>query len=324
MDFLDRVDELHGGETFGYCTNFMVVGKDIDFDRARRELAAMGQSAVIVGDNTILKVHIHTLNPGKLLDRAINYGDLEQITIDNMSSQTRALTDQRAQAARTPTEDHGKQAVLAVASGEGIGEALRALGAREIVAGGQTMNPSIEELLEAVERAPTFEVILLPNNSNIAMTARQVASLATKHVLVVPTRTIPQGLAALTAYNSEASIEANFNKMAAAVGGVQTAEISRAEKDATVDGIQVKRGQAIGMLDHLLVTAGDDMTATATETLTKASLDHAELVTIFYGQDAARADAEQIERLITATHPKLTVEVYDGGQPHYHFVISVE
>jgi DAK2 domain fusion protein YloV len=325
MDFLDRIDELHGEDAFGYCTNFMVFGQDIDFERARSDLAEMGQSAVIVGDETVIKVHIHTLNPGKVLDYAIQYGDLGQIKIDNMSSQTETLTNQRAQATpRTADERYGKQAVLAVAAGDGIAEALRALGATEIVSGGQTMNPSVEELLEAVERAPTSEVILLPNNSNIILAAQQVPEISTKHVLVVPTRSIPQGLVALTAFNSEGSIETNVEAMSESLGDVQTVEISRADKDASVDGVKVLRGQVIGLLDERLVAGGDDMTSVTIDTLDMANLNRAELITIFFGQDATRADAEMIEKLVLQEHPKLTVEVYDGGQPHYGFVISVE
>jgi DAK2 domain fusion protein YloV len=325
MDFLDRIDDLHGEDAFGYCTNFMVFGQDIDFEKARTDFAAMGQSAVIVGDDTVIKVHIHTLNPGQLLDYAIQYGDLGQIKIDNMASQTEALTEQRAHTTPpTPNEHYGKQAVLAVAAGDGIAQALRALGATDIVQGGQTMNPSIEELLEAVERAPTSEVILLPNNSNIVMAAQQVPGLSSKHVLVVPTRSIPQGLVALTAFNSEGLIEANVEAMTESLADVQTIEISRADKDASVDGLDVKRGQVIGLLDDRLVAGGDEMSAVTIQTLSLADLKRAELLTIFFGHDAKRADAEQIANLIGKEHPKLTVEVYDGGQPHYGFVISVE
>jgi DAK2 domain fusion protein YloV len=325
MGFLDRIDELHGEDAFGYCTNFMVFGQDIDFEKARTDFAAMGQSAVIVGDDTVIKVHIHTLNPGKVLDYAIQYGDLGQIKIDNMASQTEALADQRAEVApRTSNEHYGKQAVLAVAAGDGIAEALRALGAAEIVSGGQTMNPSVEELLEAVERAPTSEVILLPNNSNIVLAAQQIPALSSKHVLVVPTRSIPQGLVALTAFNSEGSIEANVEAMSESLADVVTVEISRADKDASVDGINVIRGQVIGLLDDRLVAGGDDMTAVTIKTLNMANLNRAELLTIFFGDDASRTDAEHIEKLVLEEHPKLTVEVYDGGQPHYGFVISVE
>src|SRR5690606_4453855 len=209
MAFLDMVDETHGEDAFGYCTNFMVFGRGIDAEKSRAEIAAMGQSAVIVGDDTMLKVHIHTLNPAEVLAYALRLGDLDQIKIDNMSLQTEALTSQRRQTAGKPAaptvsdEDpaHGDLAIIAVAAGKGISEALYSLGVTSISEGGQTMNPSTQELLDAVEATSARQIILLPNNKNIIMTANQVAELTDKDVRIVPTRSIPAALAALTAFN---------------------------------------------------------------------------------------------------------------------------
>jgi uncharacterized protein len=325
MTFLDRIEDLHAEDAFGYCTNFMVFGKDIPFDQARTAMATMGQSAVIVGDESIIKVHIHTLNPGQVLEYAMQFGDLGQIKIDNMAMQTEVLSNQRAAATMVRHEQpYGKQTIIAVAAGDGIAEALRALGANDIISGGQTMNPSIEELLTAVERAPTTEVILLPNNPNIVLAAEQVPELATKHVRVVPSRSIPQGLAALSTFNSEASIDVNVAEMTDALVAVRTVEISRADKSASVDGVDVSKGQIIGLLDDVLVAGGDDLTDVTIKTLNLANLTNAELITIFFGNDATRAHAEQVEKIIAGEYPKMAIEVYDGGQPHYGFVISVE
>ncbi|MGH2559595.1 MAG: DAK2 domain-containing protein, partial [Thermomicrobiales bacterium] len=197
MAFLDHIGELHGEDTLGYCTNFMIFGQQIDFPRVRAELAELGRSAVIVGDETVVKVHIHALNPGQVLDYAIRWGELGQIKIDNMNAQTDALSAQRQTAqqreASTSSEPHvGRQAVLAVTSGAGLADALRSMGATGIVAGGQTMNPSVEELLVAVDATAADEVILLPNNPNIIMAANHVPELTTKRVRVVPSRSAPQ------------------------------------------------------------------------------------------------------------------------------------
>lgn len=186
------------------------------------------------------------------------------------------------------------------------------------------MNPSIEELLEAVERALTNDVILLPNNPNVVLAAEQIPDLTTKHVQVVPSRSIPQGLAALTTFNAEASIDANVAEMTEALAAVHTVEISRAGKDASANGVDVKRSQVIGLVDDRLVAGGDDLNRVTIDTLNHASLDRAELVTIFYGHDATQMDAEQVRALILERYPKMMIEVYDGGQPHYRFVISVE
>ncbi len=338
MAFLDQIEELHGDDAFGYCTNFMVFGEGIDFEHSRSALAAMGQSAVIVGDDTVLKVHIHTLNPGQVLDYALGLGSLDQIKIDNMQAQTRSLSAQRdatrddggasvPATPRPPVPDPqpiGSQAVLAVAAGDGLAAALRSMGATGIVAGGQTMNPSIEELLAAVAAAPTDEVILLPNNSNIVLTANQVPELTSKRVGVVPSRSVPQGLAALAAYNADEALEDNVREMTAALAGVRTIELTRAVRDATLNGVSVREGQVIGLLDDCLVASGDDPTAVACATLEEANLDEAELVTIFTGEGAKPEHTADLRASIVANHPDTAVEVYDGGQPHYRFVIAVE
>jgi len=342
MEFLDRIDELHGEDAFGYCTNFMVFGEGIDADRARADLAAMGESAVIVGDDRILKVHIHALDPAQVLAYALTLGSLDQIKIDNMQSQTRTLTAHRTETVvgsrksvdepststdyRLPTTVSvvGRQAVLAVAAGDGLAAALRSMGACGIVAGGQTMNPSIEELLSAVEAAPTAEVILLPNNPNIVLTANQVPALASKSVGVVPSRSIPQGLAALAAYNADADLEENVAEMTAALASVRTVELTRAVRDVTLDGVDVRQGQVIGLVDDRLVASGDDPIVVGCAALQQADLDAAELVTIFTGDGAKPEHTSGLRDSISANYPDITVEVHDGGQPHYRFVIAVE
>ncbi|MGH2535018.1 MAG: DAK2 domain-containing protein [Thermomicrobiales bacterium] len=329
MPFLDRIDELHGEEAFGYCTNFMIFGRQIDFPRVRTELAELGQSAVIVGDETVVKVHIHTLNPGKVLDYAIQWGDLGQIKIDNMNAQTDALTAQRHDVARR-VEPHiaepeiGRQAVLAVASGVGLSDALRSMGATGIVAGGQTMNPSVEELLAAVEATTTDEVILLPNNPNIVLAANHVPGLTTKRVRVVPSRSVPQGIAALGVFNADADLDANVAAMTKALPSVRTIEITRADKDACIDDVTVRCGQVIGLVDDRVVAGGDEVAGIALDALTRAGIDSAELVTVFFGDEARADETEQIRSQIEHDHDGVALEVYDGGQPHYFYVIAVE
>ncbi|MDP9368517.1 MAG: DAK2 domain-containing protein [Chloroflexota bacterium] len=359
MAFLDQVEELHGDEAFGYCTNFMVFGEGMDFERCRAEIAAMGESAVIVGDDRVLKVHIHALNPGKVLDYAVGLGQLGQIKIDNMQAQTDALVDQRDQeGASTPNSTSrptngeepdvagfglvakpapvgvepaplpappiGHQAVLAVAAGEGLAEALRSMGATSIAHGGQTMNPSTEELLSAVETAPADEVILLPNNPNIVLTANQVPDLSTKKVRVVPSRSVPQGLAALASYNVDGDLDKNVTDMTRALQNVRTVELTCAVRDAIINGVDVGVGQVIGLLDDRLVASGDNPTTVACEALQKVGLDDAELVTIFTGAGAKAEGTDGLRQTIEANYPNIAVEVYEGGQPHYHYVIAIE
>jgi len=330
LDFFDQISDLHGEDEFGYCTNFMVFGSGFEFERVQQDLSAMGESAVIVGDDTMIKVHIHTEEPGKVLDYATRLGSLDQIKIDNMSRQTEVLTHQRAEsrgavhhdADHSPVE--GTTAIVAVASGDGLAAALRAMGATSIVQGGQTMNPSTRDLLNAVDRAPVENVLILPNNSNIVLTANQVASLSSRTVRVIPSASVPQGLAALAAFNNASTLDANVRAMSNALGTIRTIELTRAVRDVDLHGVRVAEGQVIGLVDDRLTTAGDEVASVLRETFGAANVPHAELVTAFTGEDATEADVAALETEAAAAFPDAGLEIQSGGQPHYLFVISVE
>jgi DAK2 domain fusion protein YloV len=330
MPFLDKVDELHGDDAFGYCTNFMVFGSDMDFDRCRDDIAAMGQSAVIVGDDRILKVHIHTLDPGSVLAYAIKLGDLDQIKIDNMTKQTEALSTQRSnvtptsEVARPVSVPHGDLAIVAVAGGDGIAAALTTMGSTAIVRGGQTMNPSTEDLLKAVEAQPVDKVIVLPNNKNILLTANQLTGLTDKQVRVVPTRSIPQALAALAVFNADHSIDENVADMSDAVNRIQTVELTYAVRDVELNGVCVSSGQTIGLLDDELIASGDSLSDVAAIAFGQIDRDDAELISVFSGKDVSDDESEAMRRILTDAFPDAEVEVHDGGQPHYLFIIGIE
>ncbi len=329
MAFLDQVEELHGEDAFGYCTNFMVFGEGIDPERERDRIAAMGQSAVIVGDESMLKVHIHVLNPGEVLTYALTLGDLDQIKIDNMSKQTEALSGQRAAATSAPAIDeadrvHGTVGIIAVAAGEGISNALLSLGVTRIVEGGQTMNPSTQELLVAVEESPATELILLPNNKNILMAASQVPELTSKDVRVVPTRSIPAALAALTAFNTDRSLADNVDDMTDAMADIVAVAVTRAVRDVELNGVTVGKGQAIGLINDELRTSGDDDHDIALRTLEEAGLDDPELLTVFVGQGVESDDADRLEAALADRWPDAEIEMHEGGQPHYRYIISAE
>jgi DAK2 domain fusion protein YloV len=309
-------DEL---DAFGYCTNFMIAGQDIPFEQVRAELAAMGQSAVIVGDDTHVKVHLHTENPGQALDYAIRFGALGQIKIDNMDTQVSTRASQPA----GPVATAGIT-VLAVASGAGIAEAFRSVGVAGVVDGGQTMNPSVEQLVRAVNSAASTDVILLPNNSNLLMAAQHVPALATKSVRVVPTRTIAQGLAAAAAFRAGRPLDEVVTAMERAMRRIHSVEVSRADKDASVNGLRVYRGQFIGIVDDHLDVASDDLLETATRSLDRAVNPQSELVTIFTGDAVDPETPNRLVEWVTKRHQDVEVELVEGGQPHYQFVIAVE
>ena len=332
MAFLDKVEELHEEDTFGYCTNFMIFGQGIDFDHVREEIAARGTSAVIVGDDTMVKVHIHTEHPGELLEYALGLGSLDQIKIDNMNLQTETLEEERA-GARVNANGQGqftaapretKQVILAVASGEGVSEALRSMGATAIIPGGQTMNPSTEEMLAAVNGAGADDILLLPNNKNILMAAQQVPLLTDKQVRIVPTRSIAQGLASLAAYNDEASLDANVQAMTEAARHVTTIELTRSVRDVVLRGVDVRSGQMIGLLDEELVAAGDDERDVLRQTIDHGDVAGAELVTVFCGEGVDDQETEDVQATLADLMPDAEIEIHPGDQPHYRFIISVE
>lgn len=307
-------------EPYGYCTNFLLEGQKLDPDRIRKKLEDKGQSIVVVGDETTVRVHIHTYDPGSVIRYATSLGTLHQLQVQNMDDQHVGFVEM--QRGKLPASDI---AVVAVASGNGVREVLRSLGAAAVVSGGQTMNPSVQEILQAVESVPSQKVVLLPNNKNIIPTASQVQPLTSKEVAVVPTRTFPQGVAALIAFNYEDSLKKNAQAMEEAIATVKTVEVTNAVRDTQMKGLKVSKGQAIAIVDdEELVAAGDSVAEVVFEALDKAGVESAEVVTMYYGADVEVAQAEQIIQELRNKHPDKQVEMVSGGQPHYGYIVSLE
>lgn len=318
-------EDVHGVDDFGYCTNFVVQGQQMPFAEIRETLGAMGQSVAVVGDETLIKVHIHLLRPGDVLNYALQYGTLDRIEIANMDVQREAL--HRAAATEAPAahvELDTAVGVVAVSSGDGFAAIFRSLGAGEVIGGGQTMNPSTENMLEAVARLPQQDIVLLPNNSNVLMAARQAAAISDKRIEVVPSKTLPQGIAAMLRFNYQADLAANASAMTSALGDVCTAEITCAVRDATVDGVAVRAGQTIGLLDGTLVAADDDEQTLVDRLLDQMELDDREVVTVYHGRDTARADADALAEHIAERFPDVGVEVQAGGQALFDYILSAE
>jgi DAK2 domain fusion protein YloV len=325
---------------YGYCTNFLLVGGGWEFDAVRTEIASMGDSAVIVGDDKIVKVHIHTETPGKVLNYACALGNLRQISITDMQEQHDEFVEMHGSkptngAAHGPHGQsggsttnavvaRGRIAVLAVASGAGMADAFRSMGATAIIEGGQTMNPSTEQLLKVIESVPQEEVILLPNNSNIILAARQTQSLTKKRVAVVPTETVPQGMAATIALNADNPLEENAQAMERAASGVETGEVTRAIRDAKVNGLAVKEGHLIGLHNNSLVVTGDDREKVTWDLLERMDAAKRELITIYWGNDLTPKEAAAFHEKVGARYPNAEVELVNGGQPLYDYIISAE
>jgi len=304
---------------FGYCTEFMLKGEKLNTDKIRSRLEKKGESLIVVGDKSTVRIHIHTLDPGNIIHYASRMGTLHQVSIRNMDEQHRDFLDMQKE--KSPAVD---MAIVAVVCGDGLSEIFSSLGVTAIVPGGQTMNPSTKDILEAVESVASDKVIILPNNKNIVLTAEQVQSLTEKSIEIVATETIPQGVAALLALDYEADLETNSRIMRQAISEVKTVEITRAVRSTQINDIKVKRKQAIGLLDGDLVAVGNDTAEVLRDTITKMNMEDKEIVTVYFGANTDQAGAERASSIIREGYPQLQVEVVRGGQPHYDYIVSVE
>lgn len=318
------------GMQYGYCTEFILQGQDLNYEEIKAAITSLGDSAIVVGDDRLIRVHVHTFHPGKVLEYATSRGVLHKIKIDNMQEQHRewlGLPLQKAAPPRqtlTATEALADMGVVVVSPGPGFTRVFESLGASAVVSGGQTMNPSTEEMLAAIESLNTDNVIVLPNNKNIIMAAQQAQQLTRKHVVVVPTRTVPQGIAALLALNYQADLTTNVQAMERAMKHVQTAEITWATRSVRINGVDVAEGSVIGLLDDHLTASGPDIESVVRTMLEQMKAAEAEILTIYYGEDVTQEEAEALAAMIRAEYPDQEVELVSGGQPHYQYIISAE
>jgi DAK2 domain fusion protein YloV len=303
----------------GYCTNFVLEGQNLDLGKIEKDLKKKGQSLIVTGDDTLVRVHIHSFEPGEILKYATKVGKLHEITINNMDDQYAEFI--KMQRERMPSVDI---AMVTVATGGGFFELLNSLGNIIIVPGGQTMNPSVRELWQAVESAPSDNIILLPNNKNIVSAASQVQSLTSKKVKVIPTRNIPQGIAAFLAFDYDMNLEQNAQVMEKAISKVKAIEVTRAVRGTCLSGLEIRKGQFIAILnDEDLIARADKIRDVIFEALGKAGAEKAGIVTVYYGAEIKDAEAREIAQEIRDRY-HIEVEVLYGGQPHYNYIISLE
>ena len=319
-------------EEFGYEVVFLLRGQNLDVECIRQTIIDMGGvSTVVAGDEKMLKVHTHTLTPGKILDYGVSLGSLMDINIENLQEQSLAYeaesnAEHAADEAETqPTASSVLDiATVAVVAGAGFEKVFQGLGVNSLVSGGQTMNPSIEELLAAVDAAPADKVIILPNNGNVILSAQQVAGLTAKEVYVVPCKTLPQGIAALLAFNFDADFSTNCRMMTEASKSIQTAEITTAVRSVQLGAIQVREGDFIGVINGNLAVAGQDIQVVLRDTLQRMHIDQYEIVTLYYGAEIKAKEAQATSKIIKEQYSHLEIEVVDGGQPYYTYIISAE
>ncbi|TMD34089.1 MAG: DAK2 domain-containing protein [Chloroflexi bacterium] len=318
-------------EEFGYEVVFLLHGENLDLDRIRQTIIEMGGvSTVVAGDEKMLKVHTHVPWPGKILDYGVSLGSLLDINIENLQEQSLTYAAESEAEHAADSENYKASsltpdlATIAVVSGAGFEKVFQSLGVSAIVPGGQTMNPSTEELLAAVNAVEARQVIILPNNGNVILTARQVGNLTDKEVYVVPSDTMPQGIAALLACNFEADYATNCHIMTEGATNTQTAEITTAVRTVYIGGVRVREGDFIGLINGNLTVAGQNIDDVICDTLQRMHIDRYEILTLYYGEDVTAQEAQETAKRIKGQYSHIEIEVVDGGQPYYAYILSVE
>ncbi len=317
---------------YNYDTQFIITGHNMDVEAIRAHIDTLGDSTLVVGDSETIKVHVHCDLPGLALDYGVRQGQVDHVIIENMQLQYEVFKAAHTQemAKYTPPmaaihDDLSDTSIIAVVSGDGLRRVFESIGVSAIVAGGQTMNPSTQDLVAAVQAVPGQDVFLLPNNSNIILTAQQAKELCPeKNVVVVPSKTVPQGISALLAFHYQADPETNLRLMSEALDQVSTAEVTRAVRTVEIQGVDVREGQIIGLLDGDLVDAGDDITHIVQGLLERMTLEECEIITIYYGNDVQPDEARDLAEAMEELYPDLEIEVVSGGQDHYFYIISAE
>ena len=328
---------------FGYCTEFIIVLNKPMSDKEELEykayLESIGDSIVVVADDEITKTHVHTNDPGLAIQKALTFGSLSKIKIDNMREehQEKLIKDAEKLAAQQETADLAATEVakadeprkevgfIAVSIGEGMNEIFRGLGVDYIIEGGQTMNPSTEDMLTAIENVNADHIFILPNNSNIIMAANQAASLTEdKEIIVVPTKTVPQGITAVINYIADLSVEENKETILEQIQNVKTGQVTYAVRDTEIDGFEIKENDYMGIGDKTILAVGTDMMTVTLDMVDKMVDEDSAIVSIYFGSDVTEEDAESLSAAIEEKYPDLDVEINNGGQPIYYYVISVE
>ena len=315
---------------YGYCTEIMVAlkkgptyVKEFDYDEFRNYLNELGDSLLVVNDDEIVKVHVHTEDPGLVMQEGLKYGSLVKVKVDNMRNQHEAQVEKEERENSQPTEEK-EYAIIAVVAGEGLSDIFKAQGVDYIISGGQTMNPSTEDFIKAVEHVNARHIIILPNNKNIFMAAQSAAEVIEQPAAVIETRTIPQGLTSLLAFDPSKSIEENHDRMTAALADVVSGSVTTAVRDTTIDGLEIHENDNLGMVDGKIVVSNSDMLTTLNETFSNMLDADSEIVTIYIGEDGSEDLANKLAQDITEKFEDVEVEIHNGGQPVYPYLFSVE
>lgn len=315
---------------FGYCTEIMVAlkqgptyVKEFNYEEFQAYLSGLGDSLLVVNDDEIVKVHVHTEDPGLVLQEGLKYGSLVKVKVDNMRNQHDAVLEKEEQQVAAKQEEKDF-AIVAVVAGDGLAEIFKSQGVDYVISGGQTMNPSTEDIVKAIDAVNAKNVIILPNNKNIFMAAQSAAEVAEIPAAVVETRTVPQGFTSLLAFNPEQSLEENVAVMTASLSDVVSGSVTLAVRDTSIDGLEIHKDDNLGMVDGKIVVSNPDMTATLKATFAKMIDEDSEIITIYVGEDGSQDLAEEMADYLESIYEDIEVEIHDGKQPVYPYLMSVE
>ena len=323
MDFMNPEDIV-----YGFCTEFTVrldkEKKEFNEDKFREDMSKFGDSLLVISDSEFVKIHVHTETPGDVFNYGQQYGELIKIKSDNMREQHReVLRKQEAKQASTPKEIK-EQAMISISMGAGLSKVLTSMGVDYIVEGGQTMNPSTEDIMKAIKEVNAKNIFIFPNNKNIQLAAKQAAELAEENVFVIESKTAPQGLAAVMVFNPQASADENFANMQEVLSTVSTLEVTHAVRDTNIEGVEIKKDEFMGIKDGKIVVSNLSLNTVLEELLEKSIDEDKEIVTLYLGEESTEEYTDFLEQLIEEKYPDVEVELIESGQPVYPYIIGVE
>lgn len=311
---------------FGYCTEYMIINMnkkttEADIDKLREKLMKIGDSVLCLGDLNLVKVHVHTNTPNIALGYALELGELYNLKIENMREQNRELKKKAQNQQNVELKEHG---MISVAPGKGIADLMRDLTIDNIIEGGQTMNPSANDIAQAADKVPAKNVFVFPNNKNIILASEQAKDLTTKNIIVIPTKSVPEGISAALAFNPEASVEENTEAMNTAITTVKSASVTYAVRATHVDGFDLNVGEIIGLDDKSILSKGTSISDTTKDLISKLTNDMISSITLFYGEDVKPVEADLLQQELAEKYPNIEITAIYGGQPVYYYIISLE
>lgn len=309
---------------FAYCTEFFIKTDKISYEDFGREISGFGDSLVVVGDVGLVKAHIHTNNPGEVISKALSYGELLKIKIENMKEQHRNIIEEADKKEPEASEPEKKYGIITVSAGDGIADIFKDLGTDVVIEGGQTMNPSTQDIVKAINSVNAQNIFVLPNNSNIVMAAQQARDMSDKNVIVIPTKSIPQGITAVIAFNPEDETEANEKSMNESYKNVKTGQITYAVRDTNFNDVEIKAGNILAINNGKLVDAGENLEEITRKLIDNLVDEDSQLITILYGNGLKEDDTKELSEYLNQKYKDCDISIHYGGQPLYHYIISVE